>query len=288
MITHKIKFRYIFLPAFLLYAFFIQSCDKLEAPYAVVKKPGGDTTMVQRKVLLEDYTGHKCVNCPEASEAAHVLENSYGGKLIVMAVHAGYLAEPSSSGDFTADYTTAAGDEWFSYFGFIGNPLGLVNRTAYKGKVVLGPDLWANAIDTLVNLPPQAGIKITNTYDPDEHEVIITTNTKFKEKLSGKYSITVCILEDSLISPQKNNNPEVGPTPTIFDYVFMDVLRISVNGTWGEELTAVVDTALTYKKEYTFTLDPTWVPKNCSIVGFVSNEETREIIQAEKVGITTK
>jgi hypothetical protein len=273
----------------LLSGLFYYSCDKLDAPYATVKKPGGDTTKITQKVLLEDYTGHKCVNCPEASKAAHVLESGYGGKLIVMAVHAGYLAEPSATGEFTADYTTAAGDAWFNTFpGFIGNPLGMVDRQPYLGKVVLGPDQWANAIDSLIIMAPVAGLEISNTLDTVLGELRVQTETKFLAKLAGKYSLTLCILEDSLISAQKNNNPEIDSTPIIHHYVFMDVLRTTITGTWGEELTTVVDTATTYKKDYIFAFDPTWVPKNCSLVGFISNEDTRGIIQAEKVKVSIK
>src|SRR5512133_2768801 len=93
----------IFLAGFVA-LFWMVSCDKLDEPYAV-KKTGSDTiTGPVRKVLLEDYTGHKCVNCPKAAMDARVMEEALGGRLILMAVHAGYFAEPASTGEFTADY----------------------------------------------------------------------------------------------------------------------------------------------------------------------------------------
>lgn len=257
----------------------LTSCDKLDEPYAVIKNTNDTTVTAQKTVLLEDYTGHKCVNCPDAAITAHTLEKSLKGRLIVMAVHAGFFAEPASTGDFTADYTTGTGDEWNSYFTITANPNGLVNRTAYNGALVVGPDNWANAVNAQLALDAEATVDISNEYTEATRNLEITVDTKFLEALSGAYTLTVCITEDSLISPQKTNN---STTPIIYDYVFMDVLRGSLNGTWGEELTATVDPSQTYKKIYTVTLNQAWTAKNCHVVAFVSKEETKEIIQTGK------
>jgi len=261
----------------------ISSCDKLDAPYAV-KKTGGDTTEGPvRKVLLEDYTGHKCVNCPDAAMTAHTIEAANEGRLIIIAVHAGFFATPAATGDFTADYRTPAGTEWNDDFGINGWPAGLINRTPYEGTTVLYDyGQWGNAINAQLAIPQEANILIENDYNSSTRELTATVSTKFIALLEGTYAVTVCITEDSLSSPQKNNDSLVGPVPIIYDYIFMDMLRTNMNGTWGEELTASVDSALTYTKTYSVTLDAAWTAKNCHVVAFVSNTETKEVIQAEK------
>ena len=80
---------------------FQQSCDIAEEPYLVPvdtlgNGPGGPSDGI-RKILLEDYTGHKCPNCPEAAVEAHNLKLAYGDSLVIMAVHAGVFAEPAPS-----------------------------------------------------------------------------------------------------------------------------------------------------------------------------------------------
>lgn len=258
------------------------SCDKLDAPYATIKKDTTDTTTIVRRVLLEDYTGHTCVNCPEAAVAAHAMEASYHGKLILIAIHAGYYATPYPSGDFTANYTSAAGNDWFTDFDVQVNPKGMINRTPYEGTKILGPDVWGNAVAAQMALQQQANLTITNTYDEESGELQMSLNAKFMAVLTGSYTLTVCITEDSLVSPQKNNNPEVGPTPIIYDYVFMDVLRGAVNGSYGETITTAVDTSKVILKSYSIALDPSWVPAHCNVVAFISNADTREVIQAAK------
>ena len=61
------KFSVLFI-IMLLAGVLVISCDKLDQPYAREKEIVLDTT--KRKVLLEDYTGLKCVNCPAATNGA--------------------------------------------------------------------------------------------------------------------------------------------------------------------------------------------------------------------------
>jgi len=66
----------------------VPSCDIVEEPY-LVPVGGNDTNTHDtnvRKVLLEDYTGQKCPNCPEAAEVAHSLLEIYGEQVVVIAV----------------------------------------------------------------------------------------------------------------------------------------------------------------------------------------------------------
>lgn len=272
------------LAAGLTLAVLAASCDKLDEPYRIIK--GEDTTAVTKVVLLEDYTGHKCTNCATAALAARVMEENLHGKLIVMSVHAGFYAEPSATGDFTADYTTAAGDEWNTYFEVVANPSGLVNRASYNGDLNIDPGDWLNAVNAQLALPQEAAIEIDNQYTVGNRELKVTVETRFLAALGGAYTLTVCLTEDSLISPQKNNDTTIGyPVPIIYDWVFMDVLRGTVNGTWGEELTASVDTSTVYEKSYTITLNTAWTEKNCHVVAFVSKSDTKAIIQASKKAV---
>ena len=89
-----------------LFILMYSSCDKISTPYALAKHGNIVDTLVDldtatqvKRVLLEDYTGHTCQNCPAAAAIAHNQEAVYNGKLIVLAVHAGYYALPGT-GEF--------------------------------------------------------------------------------------------------------------------------------------------------------------------------------------------
>ncbi|MDP4282340.1 MAG: hypothetical protein Q8867_09360, partial [Bacteroidota bacterium] len=126
-------------PVFLFISFaalLLWSCDKVKEPYFTQKGTGTDTSTVNRTVLLEDYTGHKCVNCPTAAVTAHTLEEMYNGNLIILAVHAGYFAIPGS-GNYALDLRSATGEDWYSTFGVTSNPIGMINRIETGGSRML-------------------------------------------------------------------------------------------------------------------------------------------------------
>lgn len=271
-----------------LFSLIFYSCTKIDAPYAASKHGNiKDTTMnwdtikAVKKVLLEDYTGHKCVNCPEAAITARSLEELYEGKLIVMAVHAGFYALPGS-GEYTLDLRTQAGEDWNNEFKLVSYPSGMINRKDFGGSRILGPDKWGNSISEIIDTPPDAQMMFQNSYDSTSGTLLSTVFTHFINPISGTYNITVCLLEDSIIGAQKNNNPNIGPYPDWYNYVFNDVLRGSLNSSWGEVLTTSVDTRLTYMGRFSETIDPGSIIRNCWILAFVSNSSTREIIQIEK------
>lgn len=112
-----------------------------------------------RVILLEEFTGHLCVNCPEATLLAHDLKQSYGSKLLLLSIHAGSLAEPSAA-PYERNFLTTPGTAIYNQFDPIGVPTGMVNRTEYSGSVVLFKDGWEPAIQALIDLPQQASIGI--------------------------------------------------------------------------------------------------------------------------------
>jgi len=290
------KFAKIFLIAVPLVALLLSSCDKIKTPYATSKHGNitdtvmdWDTVVPIKRVLLEDYTGHKCVNCPEASVIAHTLEASNEGKLIVLAVHAGYQALPGT-GEYAADYRSEAGEAWNIDFGINSiNPQGMVDRKEFDGTRILSKDVWSNYVELALSESPQVLMIISNTYDTNTRSVKSVIYSKFQNTLSGEFTLSVCVVEDSLISGQKNNNPSVGTTPDIHNYVFLDVMRGSVNGTYGEILTTAVDPYLTYMGKFSIPIDPDiWKAKNCWILAFVSNVKTKEILQAIKKRVITE
>ena len=79
-----------FLFASLLLSLMTTQCDVIDQPF----KNGGpqDTTSTAqlRNVLIEDFTGHRCKNCPKASKEIEALVDAFGAdRIIGLAIHAG-------------------------------------------------------------------------------------------------------------------------------------------------------------------------------------------------------
>jgi hypothetical protein len=259
------------------------SCDIIEEPYLVKidSNDGPDTVNKVRKILLEDFTGQQCPNCPKAAQEAQNIKAIYGEQLVIVSIHAGNYSEPAATGNFTADYRTPEGNELNSYFALQGYPMGMVNRAEYGGSLLLVKDSWQSAVDAQADLDIQAWITIDNSYNASTRKLDCSLETEFLADLSGTYNICVYLLESGIVSPQKTL------TGTVLDYTHNHMLRTTLNGTWGEPVgtdgQAVTGSKVT--NNYSYTLPAEWNADNCAIVAYIYNTETLEIVQAEEVAV---
>ncbi len=280
------KIKYI-IPLFLFVAFIANSCDKVSEPFVESR----DYCNGNKKVLVEDYTGHGCNNCPGAAALAHDLKEQFCDRIVIIGVHAGFFAKPYFEDNplYSADYTTEAGNAWDTFFGNsgLGNPNGLIDRVKSETGYVIYPQSWAQTIDPLLLEPAKALITIANDFNTESKTLSTTINTEFQESVAGNYKLIVCITQDSIVSPQKNRIAEIGPTPIDTNYVHNHVLRGSLNGAWGENLnsTGTVEINSTYEKSYEIDFIDEWKPKYCHVVAFVYNEETKQVIQVEELAV---
>ena len=280
------KIRYIILVV-LIFAVSFNSCDKVDAPFIESR----DYCNGNKKVLIEDYTGHGCVNCPGAAVLAQELKEIFCGRAVIIAVHAGYFAQPDFENNpvFAANFTTEAGNEWDTYFGNSakGNPNGLIDRAQINDSYVIFPQSWAEVADPLLMEPAEAFITINNDFNVSNNTLSTNIKTEFQQDIEGSFKVIVCITQDNIIAPQKNNDPEIGATPIDSTYVHNHVLRGTLNGSWGEYVSTTGAVAMNevYEKTYDIEFPASWIPKDCHVVAFVYNESNKQVLQAEEIPV---
>jgi hypothetical protein len=184
----------------------LNSCDKIEGPVKeVVAPPAGS-----RKVLVEDFTGHKCGNCPRASKAIYDLKAIYGDRLIIMAIHAGGFATPfpPSAPYYTYDFRTPEGTELDTDFGIsvAGNPNGMVNRRQVNGSYIIGSTKWGDEVSAVFGntTPVPVALTISNNFNSSTRLLETEIKTEFFESLTGNYKLCVYMVEDSIKNWQKD------------------------------------------------------------------------------------
>ena len=249
------------------------ACDIIEEPYFKENNGGGnqpgEEPTVKKYVLLEDYTGVKCVNCPAAGELALQLQEQYHHQVVVLSVHAGDLAEFP-----LFDLTTTEGDEWWKFLAFQQNPTGAINRKMVNGGYAYDTPMWADAVAEV--LQEEAALEMTPSiqYNETTRELKVDIKSKFIAELPDTYSLTVCIMEDSLVGIQQT------PEGIVKDYVHRHVFRGTMNGTWGEEInTTAIAPGDEIVKSYTTTLNEAYNADQCYIIAYVANSDTKEVLQ---------
>ncbi len=278
---------------------FLHACDEIEKPY--VRNDAADNgddngdddddddndddEKLVKKVLLEDFTGHKCVNCPRAHKIVDELKASYGDSLITIAIHAGSYATPDNEGHFTADYRSPAGQELHSAFGLQFYPAGLINRKE-EGALYFSSS-WKAEVQSLMGQEAIVAIDIIPEFDDANNTLDATVAVSFTESYSGAVNVCLFITENGLISPQENRNEDVGPVPTIEDYEHNHVLRGSLNGAWGVPVTTEsIMAEMVYEHNFSdYQISEDWNPDNLNLVAFVYDQTTMEVLQVEKSAV---
>ena len=267
-----------------IFSYIFQSCDVIDGPFTeeIIVEECEDEC---KKILLEDYTGHKCGNCPRAAEKAEELKEIYGDQLIPIAIHAGFFAS-NFGGNFTTDFTSSTGNEWDAFFGnsAAGNPNGMINRVGYPSSDhIIQHSQWAQKVDELLQSDAQIYIEIETEFNASSNSVTIESTTEILESISGPLSLNVIVTESHIIAYQTDY--EADPQE-IADYEHNHVMRKSLTGSWGVDLgQSNYNNGDVISNTFSLTIDEDWVVENMSVVAFISNTNSYEVIQAEETYI---
>jgi hypothetical protein len=256
----------------------ISGCDKVDEPIAQFNSSASN-----QKVLLEKFTGFRCTNCPQANDIAQNLKSVFGDQLIVVGVHCtlqfAYPTGATPDDPYHNDYRTTAGEAYHSAFNQPGLPSVLVNRKIVEGTAVIAPSESAAIIQQILSTPAPALVEFESVnYNESNRQVSFTVKMSTIENLDpGSYFMTAYLVEDSIYDWQLNAGVNVE------NYLHRNVLRDNINGTWGE--LAFSNGAANQDKtlNYQYTLNENWNADNCEIIAYLYREETREIVQVEKV-----
>ena len=247
------------------------SCDPIkEEDRLVYVKP----VDVNRSVLIEDFTGQRCVNCPTATEEIEKLQELYGDAIIAVGIHSGPFGHRNTMSSARLPLCTETGDEYYTHWGIEFQPGVKINRSA----PIYNTAQYKKAVDEALQATTPLDLTLTATYDAATGSVDITVNATSGESLSGK--LQVWVTENNIVSTQYMPDGSVNSA-----YVHQHVFRTSVtNDIFGDDF-SVTDTAPT-TASYQVALDEAWKAEDIAIVAFVSNG-TAGVLQVAKTGLFT-
>ena len=268
--------------------FAMASCDKLKEPYIIesnvtpsdtIPLVASDTANFDGKVvvLLEDYTGVKCNNCPEAGALALQLQEQNEGHLVVLGVHP-KSALQNPAGGFP-DFRTDDGNEWNNYFNIAAYPNGLVNRTGG----VLGSAQWTSAVNNIIGNDAPVRLIVKTEFDDATRELKVSIHSKFLINVaSNDVRLTTCMMEDRIVGKQ------VTPNGVDENYVHRHVFRGTAdNQTWGRVLSSAesISEGSNFITNMKFTLSDDYNADEFYIVAFISDNNTKEVLMATETKI---
>lgn len=215
-----------------------------------------------RKVLVQEFTGQLCPNCPLGHEALDNIAKQYGKNAVIVSIHAGDMAFDDP--DF--GLKTPDGDAYAKEWGIQQYPSAIVNR---KG-VMADRSQWQGAVFTA--LSTSSSVKIDLAAQLAGGEINITSKLESTiNAISAKYQLWV--IEDNITAMQQDGEEY------IFEYIHNHVYRASVNGIGGESIALVPSEAKEMK--HSVSVDRKWNTNNLKIVAFIYTDS--DVLQAEEV-----
>ena len=267
----------LFLLAIAAIAFY--GCDKIEGSQF------DDLTNVNtgQKVLIEEFTGHYCGNCPDGARKLEELKKIYGDTLVIVSEHLGIFANAKYYGkNYKYDFNTAAGKDIEALFPASSYPCGLINR---RGKQIFTKNSWATQIEKELANIPKAILTIENKYDSVSHDLTINISIEYKKISSSTDYLCVYLTEDSIINYQRDDSKDPSDVP---NYVFRHTLRAAITNTFGEAIstsTVKIGSTITKTYQYKIGTDVNGAEikaKHCSVVAFMTNSSNYEVFQVDE------
>lgn len=238
------------------------ACDNIsEDERLIYEKP----EPAQRVVLLEDFTGQKCTNCPSATDIIEQLQETYGDALVAVGIHGGPLGFAGNAK--VVGLATDLGNEYYNHWNLEYQPVGLVDRLAPSNYTE-----WAAIVKEELAKP--APLHLFGFATIEDNTIRITIDVEAKGNVVGK--LQVWVLEDGIQTLQMMPDGSANQ-----QYIHNHVLRTAVNGAWGEDFS--INEGEIGQQMMSIDLQPDWNPEQLSIVAFVYNDSG--VQQAAKFAI---
>ena len=254
-------------------------------PFILYSQTFVSTSPQNKKVVLEEYTGIHCVNCPGGHLIAKQIYDNNPGDAFIIAIHTGSFASPSLlEPDFRID---PIGSTLANTFGVSFNPSATINRHLFSGNnsLSMSPSNWATTSAQIltesspVNVGVQAIVDSTNTLFVDVEVYYTGSQTVTSNKLN------VAVVQNNVEGPQSGSAGNPSAILQNGNYNHQHMLRYLITGQWGEIINTITPGSFV-QRQYIWQLpnDINGVdldPTNLSVIAFIS-EDNDEILSGDE------
>ncbi len=226
------------------------------------------TAGYKHKVLIEEYSGTWCGNCPRLLYGVDLLHQQTD-KAVTVGVHL-FNGDP---------FITTDGNNLAAANGVSGVPDGRINRTtSWTGPQYQNVNQVINTIQASSN----AGLAINSANSAGN--LTISVKTSLLQAAAGSLKLNVYLVEDNLLSTQANYSSNLyGGTSSISSFEYDGVLRKIISALSGDAVAASAGIA---EKNYTLSV-PANVSNmaNAKIVAFITDNAGMVLnVQSAAVG----
>lgn len=249
---------------------------------------------MKKNVLVEDFTGQNCVNCPAAAALLHDLSgSSMGEHIVAVSIHGGALAMGIDKSPL--GLATAIGEDYNTHFGVQAWPSGMIDRTNGSGVIGKTADVpsWTAGIVSQLSKELVVDLSANTTFNAETRQLTVDVTAEATEghALNADMKLTVWLTESGIEGFQKYSDHNDTK------YIHNHVLRAALSDPYGDALRlstigSSFDSAHGVHASYSYTIPATygrnkWAvnPAKMAVVAFVTDKsgEVLQVIDAPVV-----
>ncbi|MBL4716213.1 MAG: Omp28-related outer membrane protein [Bacteroidia bacterium] len=226
--------------------------------------PDSTTELIANRILIEDFSGVHCINCPNSAIKLDDLMAQYPGRIIGVVVHPDNIFTNPYPGD-----SSLVADEATDLESLLGTPSGYpvggVNRRIFPGEsqILTNFDKWAGFVFGELKDTADVKVRIETAWDSTSRTVTATVTLIYNVADAREQFLTVEITESKIIAEQ------LTPTGEEEDYEHNHVLRKMFTAYTGESIQSSFTKGDSIVKTYNTTLKDWWIENNCNVVAIV-------------------
>jgi len=254
-----------------------------------------DTTYIEspvaapesRNVLIEEFTGVNCPNCPAGHALEASIESSYApGKVVGVALH------PINSLGTKFPFSLQNLEDPYAgtLLSILGNPgaepCAAIDRVLFAGQSYIPSlrDYWSSFVTQEMTSPTQVNLALSDMYNASNGVVTVVAQIHYTQNVSQPNNITIELTEDSVVTAQLD-----GSVIDTF-YVHNNVLRSILTSTTGDNVAYNANVTLVEGRViqlvYQDTISSQWNPQHMSVVAFVHEHANSQIVyQSRKISL---
>ena len=228
-----------------------------------------------KTVVLEEFTGINCPNCPDGHAIAENIRAANPDRVIIVGIHQGSYAQPSAG---QPDFRTSFGDALANQSALTGYPAGTVNRHlfpnyAMNNGTAMSRSAWTYAANQILLQQSPVNVGVKSTFEPSSRLLTVEVEVYYTSTppASNNY-INVALLESNVIAYQAGASS---------NYNHKNILRHFLTGQWGDTIQNLSSGSFR-AKTYTYTVPSTYNINNCDVAVYVA-ETHQEIYSGKRV-----
>jgi len=230
------------------------------------------TDSQDKNVILEEFTGVNCPNCPQGHVVANQILEDHPGRAWVVGFHpfnSNYTTPGAGQPDFRRHHadslymTPYCGSSRFM-------PSAFINRRVYNNERIQSRTVWANYTNQFLAEASPVNVGLATSYDETTKQLDILVEIYYTDDMTDLNTLNVLFSESGMVAYQSGGSA---------NYIHKHVFRETFTAQWGDPISQQTTQGTFIQNTFTFDNSAEeYDMAECEVLAYVVNSATTEII----------